>query len=518
MADNFNENEQDELELERRRKAAAKRRRKAKKRRKKLIKRALIFAALVVLLIIVIVCLVKVTGKNKTVVESSSKSVSTEVSSESESSVESSAETSTDTNDTKTALLASAKERAQTYDYDAAISMLQGYSNQNDADIAAAISEYTSERDACVTVDVSTVPHIFFHSLINDSRGFIVSDQVTEGRVTANNAAMCTVDEFDHVLEYMYEAGYVMITLDDMVTENEDGTFTANTNIKLPADKKAFLMSEDDLSYYHAYGENGAQGYADKLVLDENGEVKAQYVDPDGNTLIGDYDMVPRLETFIKNHPDFVYHDARPTIALTGYNGIFGYVTNDYYANGGDYENLSNTQIQWLESHPDYDYDTDCAEAKKIADALKAQGWTFASHTYGHLDASSQSLEALQRDNERWKTCVGAFIGDTNKIIFAFGADIGSASNYTMDNEKYAYYKSEGFDIFCNCDGTLGWTQITSDYVRTGRFAIDGFTLYQAITPDGNSYSRCSSNYEALGVKDIASWFDKNRTTPIDSE
>ena len=86
-------------------------------------------------------------------------------------------------------------------------------------------------------------------------------------------------------------------------------------------------MSEDDLSYYHAYGENGAQGYADKLVLDENGQVKCLFTDVDGVQKIGDYDMVPLIDTFIREHPDFSYRGAKPTVALTGYNGVFGYTT-----------------------------------------------------------------------------------------------------------------------------------------------------------------------------------------------
>ena len=75
-----------------------------------------------------------------------------------------------------------------------------------------------------------------------------------------------------------------------MKTVNDDGSVsvTKNTNLYLPADKKPLIMSEDDLSYYHAYGENGAQGYADKLVLDENGQVKCLFTDVDGVQKIGD--------------------------------------------------------------------------------------------------------------------------------------------------------------------------------------------------------------------------------------
>ena len=382
----------------------------------------------------------------------------------------------------------------------------------------AVLQDYTTSRNTAVAVDVKNVPHVFFHSFINDSRGLIESSTCPAGRVKANNSAMVTVGEFDQIIRQMYDAGYVMVRLDDLVIKNEDGTLSPNTDLKLTTSKKPFVMSEDDLSYYHAYGENGEQGYADKLVLDENGDVKCQYTDPDGNVLIGDYDVVPRLNTFIREHPDFVYHNARPTIALTGFNGIFGYRTNDFYAEGPDGADLSDIQKKFLRDHPEYSYEEDCEKAREIAEALKKEGWDFASHTYLHLSADTATIEKIKYDTERWNTCVGSIIGETDKIIFAFGADIGTAGGYNDQNEKYVWYRDQGYKIFCNCDGTLGWTQITSEYLRTGRFALDGFTLYQAITPDGNSYKRCSANYETLGVRNIESFFDPDRTTPIDSE
>ena len=64
-------------------------------------------------------------------------------------------------------------------------------------------------------------------------------------------------------------------------------------------------------------------GCASKLVLDENGEVKNEYVDADGNVLVGDYDLVPLLDSFIKEHPDFSYHGRKGILAMTGYNGVW---------------------------------------------------------------------------------------------------------------------------------------------------------------------------------------------------
>ena len=86
---------------------------------------------------------------------------------------------------------------------------------------------------------------------------------------------MTTVGEFDTMVNDMYQAGYVLISLDDLVTEDDEcrrnGPYEEYL-IYLPSDKKPLIMSEDDLSYYHSYGENGAQGYADKLVIDSDGK------------------------------------------------------------------------------------------------------------------------------------------------------------------------------------------------------------------------------------------------------
>ena len=59
-----------------------------------------------------------------------------------------------------------------------------------------------------------------------------------------------------------------------------------------------------------------------------------------------------------------------------------------------------------------------------------------------------------------------------------FGADIGPVWGYTDDNPKFTYFKEQGFDIFCNVDGNIGWTEFGPNYVRTGRVALDGVSMY----------------------------------------
>lgn len=404
------------------------------------------------------------------------------------------------------AMLAQAEKAVLGYDYDGAIELLQsveGY--EQDADIIAAIAGYTAKKSTLVSVDVTQVPHIFYHSLVNDTdRAFNVS-VLGQSTVDGMNAWMTTVEEFDKMLLEMYNRGYVFVRLKDLVIETVDADgkkqFSKNTNLKLPEGKKPVILSLDDLSYYHSYK---AAGYPEKLVTDENGDVKCQYTDAQGNTTIGDYDVVPRLEAFIKEHPDASYKGARGMIALTGYNGVFGYRTDVAYKTG---ENLTPDQQQWLDEHPDFNWDNDVAEATKIAEALKSTGWELASHTWGHLIVTGKGVETLQTDHEKWVNTVQNIIGPTDIIIFAHGADIGSWKDYSPENPQYAYYKSQGFNYFCNVDGSQkAWIQIRSDYVRQGRINLDGFMLYKA------TQGQTDITNDFFDANQI---FDTRRPTPV---
>ena len=394
-----------------------------------------------------------------------------------------------DTGSEPSRILTQAQLLAAGYDYDGAISLLKGIDSQ-DPSVTDAIADYENRKAQCVAVDVTKIPHVFFHSLINDDRAF-KADLVGADRVRQNNAAMTTTAEFDAMIQDMYDAGYVLVGLDDMCikTTDENGVvhIAKNDALMLPPEKKAFVLSIDDLSYYHSYG-IGTQGYATRMLVDENGKPKCEYTNEEGVTSIGDYDVVPRMDTFIEQHPDFSYHGARGTVAMTGYNGVFGYRTNNYYKDIND-PHLDPDQIQWLQEHPDFNWEEDCANAKAVADAMKAEGWTFASHTYGHLNAESADLARLQADHERWVTVNEPILGKVDKIIFAFGADIGFVGEYTDANAKFRYFKDQGMNIFCNVDGNIGWTEFGDTFMRTGRVALDGFTMYQAMTENAGAHS-----------------------------
>ena len=365
---------------------------------------------------------------------------------------------------------------AATYDYDAAIAQLQTIKNyEKNEEVHALIQEYETTKASCVPVNIDEVTHIFYHSLVVDAnRAF--ANQENDPQAVGNNQWMTTVREFEKITQEMYDRGYVMVSIHDLINETQDAngnTVYEPATIMLPPGKKAFVLSLDDLSYYHAYQ---GYGYASKLILNEEGKVVNEYIDADGNTLVGLYDVVPLMDKFVEEHPDASYRGAKGIIALTGYNGILGYRSDETYDLNNP--NCDIHQQAWINSHPGFNLEEEKAEAKKVADAMKANGWEFASHTWGHLRVGQRSLESLKADNERWKKNVEPLVGEIDTIIFAHGEDLQGRGDYDESNAKYRYFRNEGYTIFCNVDSHEYSTWFGKDYLRQGRRNLDGYRIY----------------------------------------
>ena len=389
------------------------------------------------------------------------------------------------------------------YDYDGAIAMLQTIPDyQSDEAVTKLISDYQLAKDTAVTVDVTTVPHVFFHTLICDFDRCFNSGN-NQSLVNGYNAWMVTCDEFSKCISQLYDLGYVIINISDCYDKDADGNYTVATDIKLPADKKAIIFSYDDTCYYCAYE---GFGMADRLVLDENGDIKNEYTDASGNTTTGNYDHIPILIDFCREHPDFAWHGHKGTLALTGYNGVFGYRTEIR-----TFTNPDNDESAWLSRHTwcqQSEIETYKAQATEIANALKENGYEFASHTWGHRHCDQKDLSWLETDTSWWLERVGCIVGETDIFVYPHGSDIAGMEDYTMDNEKYAYLKSVGFGVFCGVDGTaLYWNQYRSDYIRQSRINIDGICMYQTLQGSNTALTKLGLDVEAI--------FDTRRPTPI---
>ncbi len=292
-----------------------------------------------------------------------------------------------------------------------------------------AVTESTTAKDSFILYE-EPVRHIFFHSLIVDPDLAFDGDDMSNGY----NYWMTTVDEFKSMLVELYENDFVLIDIHDI------------EHPMVPSGKKPLVLSVDDVNYYEYMEQDG---FARKLVLDENNNVKNLYIDPEGKEYVGDYDVVPILDAFVKEHPDFSLKGAKGVIALTGYEGTLGYDTHD-------------------QESPTYEQDK--IDAKAVADRMKETGWLFAVHGWGHRNASKISYDSLAWDTARWKEEVGSLVGDTDIYIYPYGAEV----EYPSD--KLSYLQSEGYRFFCGV-WTKAYVEITDTYVRQSRCNLDGFNM-----------------------------------------
>ena len=388
-------------------------------------------------------------------------------------------------------VLADAKLMAAQYDYDGAISLLKKQSSyKENTDMQNAVKSYETDKASCKSWPLEEVTHVFYHTLIKDTSKAFDGDY----KEADYNQVMTTIDEFNKITETMYEKGYVMVSIYDMVKADENGNMTRG-EILLPPGKIPFVLSQDDVCYYHYMD---GDGYASRLIVDDKGKVRNEYIEDDGTVSVGDYDMVPLIDRFVEKHPDFSYRGAKGIVALTGYNGILGYRTDQSYETRPD--DLDDNKVEWLDAHPDFSLEKEREGAKKVADAMKAEGWLFASHTWGHQNVAQISLDTLQTDTQKFKDNVDPLIGGTDIIIFAFGTDLCGEEDYHGD--KFEYLKGVGYNYFCNVDSSKYYVQIRDRYFRQGRRNLDGYRMYY--------------NPELLeDLFDVKSVFDPARPTPV---
>lgn len=359
-------------------------------------------------------------------------------------------------------LIAEADHITLGYDYDAATELIKGYrGSQGSYEVypvlTSAIKRLEEEKNSLVLYggsyhSATEVNHIFFHSLVADTSLAFDGDGDSKGY----NMYMATVSEFNKILQKLYEEGYVLVNMSDLVKKVtlEDGTTKYEEGeIYLREGKKPFVLSVDDVNYYpYMTGD----GFASRIIVGEDGKATCEMQQADGTTVTGPFDVVPILDAFIEEHPDFSYQGAKGLLAITGYEGVLGYRTND---------SASST------------YEEDKEAAKKVVEVLKADGWEFGSHSWGHKNMQTESISLLKRDTDRWLEEVGPILGPTNIYVFPFGEDIETTVG-TYSSDKYQFLKDSGFDIFLGVYKDP-WMHIKKDYVRMTRRPIDGQAMLE---------------------------------------
>lgn len=288
------------------------------------------------------------------------------------------------------------------------------------------------------------VSHVFFHPIISDpQKAYTDNQQQAKG----NYDWMVTVNEFNKAIEKLHENNYILIDPHDAY--DLESTPVKRKKLKLPKGKKPLIMSMDDMNYYEYMQGNG---YTERLTLNKDNETVAEKKNDQGKMEQSKTnDAVPLLNDYVKKHPDFSYKGQKAVVGLTGYEGVLGYRTNDL-------------------EHPNYEKRK--KQAKKVADSMKRDGWTFASHSYGHINFEDSSDEQIIEDTKRWKKEVEPIVGKTDLFIFPHGAqDRNSTSyNYMIDEAGFKYMAGVGPDNF---------TSLSNKDIYQDRVAIDGLNLHQ---------------------------------------
>ena len=335
------------------------------------------------------------------------------------------------------------------------------------------------------------VEHLFFHPVIAYPQWAFHDCGATQSEKEGLDDWMVTVDEFNKIIQSVYDKGYILVNMGDVWSEVTDAngvTRMQRNTLMLPEGKKPLVISFDDVNYYDYMLE---QGFTSKLVLGEDGQIWAECTDPyTGETfLTQDLDATTLLDKFVLEHPDFSLNGAKAIFSLTGYQGILGYRTQN--------------DIDIAEDDParpafDAKRAAEIEAVKPIIARLKETGWTFGSHTWGHIRLDTRPLESIQRDTLRWAEEVGSLVGPTNILFYPHGAR-PDGNDWQNTGPAFQWLQSQGFRIFASV-GINSFSYIKDDIsaVICDRLHPDGTTLR-----NGKALEWYSQFYDAREIIDL---------------
>lgn len=367
-------------------------------------------------------------------------------------------------------LLVEAAELAVTYDYDGAIAVLDTFSGDISKypTISGRRAEYVLAKSQMVAWDdPGKVVNLSFQMLIADIQMSLRHQ--SRAQMIINN--FITTDEFSKILQELYDNGYILVRPTDFVetSVNADGetVFTPKT-LYLPAGKKPLMITQTNVNYnvylVDSDGDRKADkyggGFANKLVLDSSGNITCEMINSTGQTVYGDFDLIPILDAFVEENPDFSYRGAKAIIALTGYNGLFGHRTQP------------DAVLTWGQEI----YDDAVVQAKAVAERLRETGYILACYSYDNVSYGDIISAQIDQDLTKWDNEVVPILGEVDIMVYAQGDDIVSGKVYS--GEKYQALKNHGFEYFIGfCSGSEGWFYTDTGYARQGRILVSGANL-----------------------------------------
>jgi hypothetical protein len=269
------------------------------------------------------------------------------------------------------------------------------------------------------------VEQLFFHSLVVRPDLAFTDDNL--GRSFADYSV--TVGEFGSILTGLWQHGWTLVDIHRVAA----GT------VRVPPGRRPLVLTEDDVNYY-GYARERGQPW--RLVADLGGRVRVEVHDA-GSVRLSDDDVVPMVDRFVEEHPEFSADGAKGVLALTGYEGLFG---------------------EQLEPPNPVAAD----RVRQLATTLRSTGWVLASHTYGHLHLERDSLRTIARDTERWRALAEPLIGPTDVLVYPYGGrPVAGAAELLA---------AAGFRLQCDID-IVARTERRGAYTLMSRRHVDGLAF-----------------------------------------
>ena len=368
-------------------------------------------------------------------------------------------------------LIADADALAAQYDYQGAMAILNSYSAgiNNSPELLAKYQEYTDAFNALIPYnDISKIPNLAVRLLIADLPRALADKDY--GSQLNNN--YLTTSEFSAMLQQLYDNGYMLVSMRDLAPSAADGTGKTGISqgtIYLPKGKKPLVLTQLGVNYFtYLTDGNGdglpdkdGSGFASRLIIGPDGKLTNEMVDAEGQTVTGAFDLVTILDSFLETHPDFSYRGARATLAVTGYDGLFGYRT--------DPETEKKISKEF--------YEEQLRDVKPVIEKLRSEGYDFACMSYDYMNYGEKKAPEIQADLDLWMAEVKPLLGDVDILVLPYG-DIGDRNLYT--GPRFDTLSGNGFHYFMAKDSaTPSWGQISGSYARMTFREAGGRNLYK---------------------------------------
>lgn len=326
-----------------------------------------------------------------------------------------------------------------------------------DPAIQAALDQCSRNLPRKLETFRGAIEHLVIKPLIADPQTAFDGDRYA----AAAFDTLLTTREFERILEQLDANDYILVDQTRLMTDA--GVPFA---IDLPEGKKPLVLVLEGLNYFATRRETGNCW---DLQLDGDGQVSGVIPGPDGSLVLDrKAEAIGILDQYVAEHPGFSFDGAKGLITLSGYEGIFGSVTDPDQLDDKN-QALAALGYPELQLGP-ADYEANRQKVQAIIRQLQKTGWQFGSSTYGLINLQAASLDQVQADWSKWQAQLEPLTGPVTSLSFPNGAVLGA------DDPRRLFLESQGIRVFSGL-GATPYIVRNGNTVYTDKVQVSGFSL-----------------------------------------